>query len=335
MVRIAVVGAGYWGPNLIRNFRSMKSSSLRFVCDQDGAALDKLKPSFPEAEFVTDFEVVLSSPEVDAVVVATQAASHLALAKEALERGKHVFVEKPLTLSAKDAEVLVETSVRTKKVLMVGHLLLYHPAVRLLKQYIDGGELGDVLYVYSTRVNLGKVRQDENALWSFAPHDIAVILHLIGARPLSVSAVGQCYLRPGVEDVVFLTILFEGNRMAHVHVSWLDPHKIRKLTIVGKKKMAVFDDMEASEKIRIYDKGVDYSPDYKSYADAVSLRVGDILIPRVDMKEPLRIECEHFIECIVQGKTPLTGAEDGLAVVKVLEAAQKSLSQSGTLVTIA
>jgi predicted dehydrogenase len=304
------------------------------VCDQDKAALDKLRPSVPEVEFVTDFGVVLGSPEVDAVVVATHAASHFSLAKEALERGKHVFVEKPLTLSAKDAQELLETSVRLKKVLMVGHLLRYHPAVGLLKRYIDRGDLGEVLYAYSSRVNLGKVRQDENALWSFAPHDVAVILHLIGVKPLSVSAVGQSYVRPGVEDVVFMTILFEGNRMAHVHVSWLDPHKIRKLTVVGNKKMAVFDDMEASEKIRIYDKGVDYSPDYKSYTEAVSLRVGDILIPRVDMKEPLRIECEHFIDCIAQGKTPLTGAEEGLAVVKVLEAAQKSLLQSGTLVRI-
>ncbi len=334
MVKIAAVGAGYWGPNLIRNFNSIKSCTLRFVCDQDGTVLERLKPLYPGVEFVSESSTVLDSTDVDAVVIATQPASHLALAKEAMEKGKHVFVEKPLTLSARDAEILFETSVRTKKILMVGHLLRYHPAVRLLKSYIDSGELGEVLYVYSTRVNLGKVRHDENALWSFAPHDIAVILHLIDARPVSVSAVGQCYLRPDVEDVVFLTILFERQRMAHVHVSWLDPHKIRKLTIVGKRKMAVFDDMEASEKVRIYDKGVDYSPDYRSYAEAVSLRVGDILIPKVDMKEPLRIECEHFIECITQGKPPLTGAEEGVAVVKVLESAQKSLSASGALVEI-
>jgi predicted dehydrogenase len=335
MVRIAVVGAGYWGPNLIRNFDSMKASSLRFVCDQDKVVLEKLKPSYPGVEFVSDASSVLDSPEVDAVVIATQPASHPALAREAMEKGKHVFVEKPLTLSAADAEMLLETSVRTNRILMVGHLLLYHPAVKLLKEYIRSGELGEVLYVYSTRVNLGKVRHDENALWSFAPHDVAVILHLIDAKPVAVSAIGQCYLRPGVEDVVFLTIIFEQNKMAHVHVSWLDPHKIRKLTIVGNKKMAVFDDMEASEKIRVYDKGVDYSPDYRSYAEAVSLRVGDILIPRVDMKEPLRIECEHFVECIVHGRPPLTSAREGVAVVKVLESAQKSLSASGSLVRVA
>ncbi|MFH0778734.1 MAG: Gfo/Idh/MocA family oxidoreductase [Candidatus Eisenbacteria bacterium] len=334
MVRIAVVGAGYWGPNLIRNFLSAKGSSLRFVCDQDASALKKLQSSFPGVEFVTDFAAVVNSPEVDGIVIATDATSHFDLAKEALEKGKHVFVEKPLALSASLAEELVSLSKAAGRVLMVGHLLRYHPAVTLLKEYIDRGELGEILYAYSTRVNLGRVRREENALWSFAPHDIAVILHLIGSRPAAVSAVGQCYLREGVEDVVFLTILFEHNKMAHVHVSWLDPHKIRKLTVVGKKKMAVFDDMEASELIRIYDKGVDYTPGYRSYTEAVSLRVGDILIPRVQMREPLRIECEHFVECIETGRQPFTDGEEGLAVVRVLEAAQQSLALSGSLVRI-
>ncbi|KPJ61627.1 MAG: hypothetical protein AMJ46_00580 [Latescibacteria bacterium DG_63] len=334
MAKIAVVGAGNWGPNLIRNFHSIEAGCLRFVCDQDESALNRLRDSFPDVEFVSDYSLVLDSPEVDAVVIATQPASHFPLAKQALGKGKHVFVEKPLALRVSDAESLLSISKSENRVLMVGHLLRYHPAVVLLKQYADQGELGEILYIYSTRVNLGKVRHDENALWSFAPHDVALILHLMESRPTAVSAVGQSYLREGVEDVVFLTVLFEQKHMAHAHVSWLDPHKIRKLTVVGKKKMAVFDDMEASEKIRIYDKGVDFSPGYRSYEDAVSLRMGDILIPRVNMKEPLRIECEHFLECVEKGTTPLTDAVEGVAVVRVLEAAQKSLELSGSLVEI-
>ncbi len=334
MARVAVVGAGYWGPNLIRNFHGIRENCLRFVCDQDESALDRLRSSFPDVEFVSDYDVVLNSREIDAVVIATQPTSHFALAKQAFQKGKHVFVEKPLALRASEAESLLSMSKSEDRVLMVGHLLRYHPAVELLKQYVDHGELGEILYIYSTRVNLGKVRYDENALWSFAPHDVALILHLMDSRPAAVSAVGQSYLREGVEDVVFLTVLFEEKRMAHAHVSWLDPHKIRKLTVVGNKKMAVFDDMEASEKIRIYDKGVDFSPGHRSYEDALSLRTGDILIPRVKMREPLRIECEHFLECVEKGKKPLTDGEEGVAVVKVLEAAQKSLGQAGSLVTI-
>jgi len=334
MVRVAIIGAGYWGPNLVRNFYGINRQCVRYVCDQDAAAIAKLKDAFPGVEFVSDYNTILDSGEVDAVVIATQPSSHFPLSKEALEKGKHVFVEKPMTLHAKEAEELLSLSRTSARVFMVGHLLRYHPAVRLLKDHIDKGELGEILYIYSTRVNLGKVRQDENALWSFAPHDIAVIMHLMERKPLSVSAIGQSYLRPGVEDVAFLTILFDGNRMAHIHVSWLDPHKIRKLTVVGKKKMAVFDDMEAAEKVRIYDKGVDYSPGVKSYDEAMSLRVGDILIPRVSMKEPLRIECEHFIECVEQGKRPLTDAEEGVGVVRVLEAAEMSMRLSGALVEL-
>jgi len=334
MVKLAVIGAGYWGPNLIRNFYGINRDSIRFVCDQDTAALGKLRSSFQGVEFVSDYNLVLNSSEVDAVVIATQPASHFDLSKEALEKGKHVFVEKPLALHANEAEELLSLSRSKNRVLMVGHLLRYHPAVKLLKDYVEKGELGEIFYIYSTRVNLGKVRHDENALWSFAPHDIAVIMYLMGCKPISVSAVGQSYLRTGVEDVVFLTVLFEGNRMAHIHVSWLDPHKIRKLTVVGNKKMAVFDDMEASEKIRIYDKGVDYFPGVKSYTEAVSLRVGDILIPRVQMKEPLRVECEHFIECVEHGKRPLTDAEEGVVVVRVLEGAQESMRLSGSLVQL-
>ena len=222
-----------------------------------------------------------------------------------------------------------------QRILMVGHLLLYHPAVRYLKDLVQRGELGDPYYVTSQRLNLGKVRRDENALWSFAPHDLSVILHLLGAEPIDVAARGSAFLQPGVDDVVFLHLRFPQGRMAHVHVSWLDPHKTRKFTVVGSRKMAVFDDMEASEKIRIYDKGVERAGEIVSYSEALTVRSGDITIPRVDLQEPLRLECLHFLECVRERKAPLSDGASGLAVVRVLAAAQTSLEQGGAPVALA
>jgi predicted dehydrogenase len=218
---------------------------------------------------------------------------------------------------------------------MVGHLLLYHPGVRYLKQAVADGVLGDLLYIYSQRVNLGKVRRDENALWSFAPHDLSVVLHLMGQEPVDVAARGSAFLQPGVEDVVFVDLRFPGGQTAHVHVSWLDPHKLRKFTVVGTQKMIVFDDMEASEKIKVYDKGVDRAGQVVSYGDALTVRSGDILIPKISLQEPLRLECQHFIECVRERRKPLTDGLDGLRVVKVLDAAQRSLARGGAPVAIA
>jgi predicted dehydrogenase len=261
--------------------------------------------------------------------------SHYPLARTLLEAGKDVYVEKPLALEVAHAEHLVRLAAQRQRVLMVGHLLLYHPAVRYLKDLAARGELGDLHYIYSQRVNLGKVRRDENALWSFAPHDLSVILHLFEAEPLDVVARGSAFLQRGVEDVVFVDLRFPDGRLAHVHVSWLDPHKLRRFTVVGSQKMVVFDDMEASEKIRIYDKGVDRAGRVVSYGEALSVRSGDILIPKIGLQEPLRLECQHFLDCVRERRAPLTDGAHGLAVVRVLAAAQASLDAGGAPVPLA
>jgi len=334
-VGIAVVGTGDWGANLVRNFASLPGVHLAAVHDLDPQRLKKTAVQYPAVRATASLEELIAMPEVQAAVVAASAASHHALAKALLEAGKDVFVEKPLALDVGHAEELVRLARREGRVLMVGHLLLYHPAVRYLKDLVERGELGDLFYVYSQRVNLGKVRRDENALWSFAPHDLSVVLHLLGTAPTDVVARGSAFLQGAVEDVVFVDLRFHGGKLAHVHVSWLDPHKLRKFTVVGSRKMAVFDDMEASEKIKIYDKGVDRGGEVVSYGDALTVRSGDILIPRISLQEPLRLECQHFVECVRDRKPPLTDGTSGLQVVRVLAAAQASLDRGGTPVSLA
>lgn len=333
-IGIAVVGTGDWGANLVRNFARMPGARLAALCDSDAARLAKSAAGVPGARPLARIEDVCAADDVQAAVVAASAVSHYPLAKQLLEAGKDVYVEKPLTLRVEHAEDLVRLARERGRILMVGHLLIYHPAVQYLKRLVDRGELGDLLYLYSQRVNLGKVRRDENALWSFAPHDLSVILHLLGEEPLDVVARGSAFLQGSVEDVVFADLRFPGGRMAHVHVSWLDPHKLRKFTVVGSQKMVVFDDMEASEKVRIYDKGVDRAGEVVSYGDALTVRSGDILIPKISLQEPLAIECRHFVECVRDRKPPLTGGEDGLRVVKVLAAAQASLERGGAPVAV-
>jgi predicted dehydrogenase len=277
---------------------------------------------------------LMAAPDIDAVVVATLPGTHYELSAQALEAGKDVFVEKPMVLDRAEGQRLVQIAERAGRILMVGHLMEYHPAVLKLKAYLDAGELGSIYYVYAARVNLGKVRREENALWSFAPHDISMILYLLGDVPVQVTATGQDYLRKGIEDVAFVTLRFKNGTIAHIHVSWLDPHKIRRLTVVGDKKMAVFDDMAPAETIRIYDKGVDQDLEYGTYGDSLSLRTGDILIPSVKMSEPLKLECAHFIDCVQSRETPRSDGRDGLRVVCVLQAAQRSLEQRGTPVAV-
>lgn len=326
-VRTAVVGCGYWGKNLVRNFAAL--SDLRVCCDASDAVRERMAAQYG-VRVTVSYDEVLGDPEVDAVVLATPAPAHADMAIAALEAGKHVFVEKPLALSVEDAERAAATADRYGRILMVGHLLEYHPAVNYIKELIDSGELGDVYYCYSQRVNLGKLRSDENALWSLAPHDISIVLYLMGEEPEAVEATGQAFLQPGIEDVVFLTMKFGSGRVAHVQVSWLDPLKERRLTVVGSKKMVVFDDMQPQEKVRIYDKGVDRRPSeaapYGSYAELLSLREGDILIPRIPNKEPLAIECEEFLKAVLTGIPPRSDQQDGLRVVRVLAAAQEKLS---------
>ncbi|MHC4472809.1 MAG: Gfo/Idh/MocA family protein, partial [Planctomycetota bacterium] len=274
MTTVAVVGAGNWGRNLVRNFYALPESRLKWVVDLSEDRLSKMAGLFPSIRTTSDYEEALADDEVEAVVVATSATTHHAIAKASLLAGKHTYVEKPLALTARDAEDLARTSAETGRLLMTGHLLVYHPAVLKLKQLIDEGELGEVYYVYSQRVNLGVIRKDENALWSFAPHDISVMLFLLGEKPVSVSARGAAYLQEGIEDVAFVNLRFPGDRMGQVQLSWLDPHKLRKFTVVGSRKMVVFDDMEAQEKIRVYDKGAQVPGDYASYGDYIGLRFG-------------------------------------------------------------
>jgi len=328
-VNIVQVGVGNWGKNLLRNFYSHPKVNLKAVCDINDDTLAKVKKDFPSMQVIKSAETLFQDPEIDAAIIATQADTHYQYAKAFLENGKHVFVEKPMVLDLAHGEEIVALAEKKKKILMVGHILEYHPAFVKVKDIIDQGELGEVYYVYTSRVNLGVVRRNENSLWSFAPHDISIILMFINSKPLEVSCTGKAYLQPGIEDVVFATIHFEDKKMAHLHVSWLDPHKVRKVTVVGSKKMAVIDDMESSEKIRIHDKGVDFKGDYTQFGEYQSLRIGDILIPYIKNQEPLKIECNKFIESIQTNTPPISDGQDGLKVVRILNAAQESLDKGG------
>jgi predicted dehydrogenase len=327
-IGVAVVGAGAWGANHVRTLHRLPGARLVAVCDRSAEVLRSIGSSFPEVRCVSEVEDLLRIDEVRAVVVATSAGAHHAVAKACVEAGRDVLVEKPLTLSTGHSEDLVRLASDAKRVLMVGHLLLFHPAIAYLKRLIAQGDLGEVRYIYSQRVNLGTVRSDENAWWSLAPHDISVANHLLDSEPLSVSARGQAFLQPGVHDVVFANLAYPDGKMANVQVSWLDPHKIRRFTIVGSQKMAVFDDMESVEKVRIYDKGIKEGG-YVSYGESLTLRFGDIHIPRIPMTEPLRAECEHFLDCVRTRKTPITHGAQGLSVVRTLNGGQESLLRMG------
>lgn len=331
-VSMAQVGTGDWGANLVRNFASLPECRLALLCDTDAARLAKAAKAAPAARTTTDPEEVANDAAIEAVAIASSAVTHHKLAKRFLQAGKDVYVEKPMTLRAAEAAELVRLAEERDRILMVGHLLLYHPAVVRLKALLADGELGDLHYIYSQRTNLGKVRPDENALWSFAPHDIAVIVHLLGADPVDVSARGEAFLQSGIQDVVFLYLRFP-HGLGHVHVSWLDPHKARRLTVVGSRKMAVFDDQEPSEKLRVYDKGVD-AGQIVDYARSLSVHSGDIWIPRVDAVEPLTLECRHFLECVRTRQQPRTDGRHGLSVIRVLEAASRSLANGGAPVRL-
>jgi len=334
---VAVIGAGYWGKNLVRNMAQLES--LVAVCDASPAVRERISGEHPKVNVTDDLQEVLDDPKVDAVMVIVPSSAHFEVAKRALLAGKHTYVEKPIAHAVDRAEELVALAEERDLRLMVGHLLLYHPCITWIKDAIDAGDLGRVLYMTCQRVNLGKVRSDENAMWSLAPHDVSVILHLLGESPSEVSAQGLTYLQtqPGIEDVVFMTLRYADGRAAHIHVSWLDPHKRRTLNVVGTKKMVCFDDMSA-EKIRVYDKGVeglDTAPDYASYGDLLTLRHGDILVPHIPMREPLRALCEHFLDAVATGQTPLTDGVNGVDVLRVLDAAQRSLDQGGVPIALA
>ena len=321
-VRIGVAGLGYWGPNLARNFAALPGSELRWCCDRSDAARARVRALFPNARMTGDLAELLADPELDAVALATPVPEHAEHAIAVLEAGKHCFVEKPLATSAADAERAVRAAEQSGRILMVGHLLEYHPAVVRLKELIDAQELGSLFYVYGNRLNLGQLRAHENALWSLGAHDVSVALYLIGEEPVECFAQGAGYVREQVEDVVFCFLRFPSGVVAHLHLSWLDPHKERRMTVVGAKRMATFDDMAIEGKLALYDKGFDQ--DTSSWGEYIA-RSGDIYSPQISNREPLRLECEHFIECIRTGATPRSDGASGLRVVRVLESLQRSL----------
>jgi predicted dehydrogenase len=339
-VNVALVGLGYWGPNLARNLAIVNGANLHTLCDSRVERLDRLQRQYPGTRTTTDFEAVLADDSIQAIVLATPVASHYDLAKRALSAGKHVLIEKPLARTAAECRDLVDHAARAKLTLMVGHVFLFNAAVRKMKDYIDSGELGEVRYVYSQRLNLGQVRTDVNALWNFAPHDLSILMHWLDAVPERVIARGYAYVQPEIEDVVFMTMDFPNHVGANVHISWLDPFKIRRMTVVGSEKMIVYDDVSADARITIYDKGVARTrrPEaeaslgrYETFAEfQLLLRAGDVLIPKVDFVEPLLLECQHFVDCIRSGERPITDGESGLRVVRVLEAAQASMAAGGS-----
>jgi predicted dehydrogenase len=324
-VRIGVAGLGYWGPNLARNFAAIDGCELVWCCDAAAAARERWAPAFPAARFTGELDDLLADEGLDAVVLATPVTTHGALAERVLRAGKHCFVEKPLGQSVAEAEGAVAAAAESGRLLMVGHLLEYHPGVARLKEIAASGELGQIHYVYTNRLNLGVLRADENALWSLGAHDVSVVLFLADEEPHEIEARGESYMRPGIEDVVFCFLRFPSGLAAHLHLSWLDPHKERRLTVVGSRRMATFDDMELERKLTVYDKGFDESSG--SYGEYIT-RSGDIWSPRVPNREPLRIECEHFVECVRSGATPRSDGATGLRVVRVLEALQERLDAS-------
>ena len=320
-MRIAVVGAGYWGANLVRVFNQL--GVLYRICDFSAKRLQQLAEQYPAVTLDTSYEAVLDDPEVDAIVIATPAETHYKMARQALLAGKDTYVEKPLTLRCDEAERLTSLAESQGRILMVGHLLEFHPAITRLNELIEGGELGRLEYVYSNRLNMGKVRREENALWSFAPHDISVILLLLKQMPIQVAATGGTYLQPNIADVTVSTMLFDRGVRAHLFVSWLHPYKEQKLVVVGEHRMAVFDDVRKTDKLQIYDKKIGLV-NGQFVAEKPAARTIDF-----PADEPLQLECQHFLECVRTRETAKTDGRDGWRVLKVLEASQRSLSMNG------
>ncbi|MGI8427883.1 MAG: Gfo/Idh/MocA family protein [Solirubrobacteraceae bacterium] len=324
-LRVGVAGLGYWGPNLARNFASLPGCELAWCCDASPQARERARALYPATRVSDDLDPLLSDPALDAVVLATPVPSHADLAVRVLQAGKHCFVEKPLAQSVSGAQRAVGAAQASGRVLMVGHLLEYHPGVQKLKTLADSGELGErIYYIYGNRLNLGKLRADENALWSLGAHDVSVVLYLAGEQPSEVVAHGESYLREGVQDVVFCFLRFPSGLSAHLHLSWLDPHKERRFTVVGSGRMATFDDMALEGKLTVYDKGFD--EDTRGYGEYIT-RTGESFCPRIPSVEPLRVECEHFLHCIRTGERPRSDGASGLRVVRVLEALQRSLER--------
>jgi len=338
-MKISVAGAGYWGQNLIRNMS--KLGVLDTICDIDKAILKKIKPAFPGVNLANSLSSVLARPEIEAVVIAAPASKHYVTAKQCLSAGKHVLVEKPFTLSLKEADELISIARRKKLVLMVGMTFIYNAAVRKIRELIQSGDLGDIYYVYFERVNLGKVRTDVNVWWNLAPHDISIALYWLDSKIDNLTARGSCYLQKDIEDVVWANIKFRNNACVLIHTSWLHPHKARKAVVVGSRKMVVYDEISPDMKVQVYDKGIDKKDiskrlgEYENFGQFQLIqRAGDIYIPKINFTEPLLEECSHFIDCVKTGRTPRTGGVWSREIVRVLEAGQKSMKNDGKFIKL-
>ncbi len=333
-VNIAVVGLGYWGPNLLRNLYESHACDILTACDLDSAKLEKIRSRYPAVKTTRHFDDLLTSVEVDAVVIATPVSTHYPLAKKALEAGKHVFIEKPMAADSRTASELIAIAEAHKRVLMVGHTFEYSPPVIKIRDIISSGELGNIYYISSSRVNLGLHQKDVSVIWDLAPHDFSSIFYWLDETPARVSAMGRDFVQKGIPDVAFINLEFPGGAIAHVQVSWLSPSKLRRTAIIGSEKMLMYDDTENIEKVKIFDKGVDYK-DPETFGEyQLSYRAGDVISPRLDTYEPLRKEMLHFIDCCENGTRPKTDGNNGLRVVKTLEAAEISLREGGRVVDI-
>jgi len=335
MIRFGIIGCGYWGPNLIRNFNQLRDCEVSICCDLDEKKLDRMKTLYPGIQTTHDTEEIMKSPGIDAVCIATPVYTHHELAEQALFCDKHVFIEKPLCHSSQACLSLIQLAKRKNKVLMVGHTFEYTAAVNKIKEIVHSGELGEILYISSVRLNLGLFQPDINVVWDLAPHDISIISYILGEDCISVNCQGKAHYKKDIEDVATLTMNFKSGTIAFIYSSWLDPKKVRRTTIVGSKKMLVYDDIEPQEKIKIFDKGVEAPPHYDTFGEfAFSYRYGDIYSPRIEDYEPLRMECMHFLECLEKNRTPRSCGYSGLRVVSILEAANKSLKNSGKAVPV-
>ena len=332
---LGVVGYGYWGPNLVRNFRTAPDCHLKVVCDLSEDRLKHLRSLYPDVKGEMNFDRMLSDPELDAVVIATSVKYHFSMAKASLLAGKHTMIEKPMASSAAECEELIDIAHRSGLVLMVGHTFLYSAAVRKIKEIVDNRDIGEIRYIASRRLNLGLFQKDINVAWDLAPHDLSIILHIMQETPHTVNCRGDAHITPGIEDVTSLNLQFAKEKSAFVHSSWIDPRKIRDMTIVGSERMIVYDDIACQEKIKIYDVRVERPPHYDTFAEFhYAYHYGDSYSPYIKQDEPLKTECEHFVDCIRMGKAPLTSGENGLAVVRILEAASQSVKQNGNPVKL-
>ncbi len=331
-MNIAVIGYGYWGPNLVRNFSWQNNTHVKYVCDLNENRLAGAKNQFSNIEIITkDCQKVLADPDVDAVAIATPVSTHFPIAKAALEANKHVLIEKPMTENAQDAQTIIDLAKARNLTVMVDHTFLYTGAVKKIKELIASNQIGDVYYFDSVRVNLGLFQSDINVVWDLAPHDLSIMNYVIDKQPVSVSAQGIAHMEGGLENIAYMTVYYENSTFAHFHVNWLSPIKVRRILIGGSKKMIVYDDMENAEKVKVYDSGVYIKSDDKEsiYKHLIQYRTGDMYAPKLDGAEALNIECQHFIECCREGKKPISDGEFGLTIVKMLEAAQKSIKQQG------